>query len=114
MATRCVDISENRRLGNVSPIAIFVFIGIFIVLTAFMDPGFTYILSLGVAYILTQIFFQFTPRFVYLLLKFLITNHRLSPSFKDEQYMTDHRKIKSLQRILPIENASGKFGSDYL
>lgn len=113
MATRCIDISENRKLGNVSPIAIFAFVGIYIVLTAFMEPGFTYILSLALSYILTQIFFQYTPRFIFLLLRFLITNHRLSPSFEDERYVHDHRKIKSLQKILPVENSSGKFGSDY-
>lgn len=113
MATRCIDISENRKLGNVSPIAIFAFVGIYIVLTAFMEPGFTYILSLAVSYLLTQIFFQYTPRFIFLLLKYLVTNPRLTPNFNDEKYVCDHNKIKSLQKIIPMENSSGKYGSDY-
>lgn len=113
MATRCIDISENRKLGTVSPLAIFAFVGIYIILTAFMEPGFTYILLLAVSYILTQIFFQYTPRFIFLLLKFLLTNARLSPSFQDEKYIGDHNQIKSLQKILPMENSSGRYGSDY-
>lgn len=113
MATRCIDISENRKLGTVSPLAIFAFVGIYIILTAFMDPGFTYVLLLAVSYILTQIFFQYTPRFIFLLLKYLITNAKLSPSFNDDKYLSDHRQIKSLQQILPLENSSGKLGSDY-
>jgi hypothetical protein len=113
MATRCIDISENRKLGTVSPLAIFAFVGIYIILTAFMEPGFTYILLLVISYILTQIFFQYTPRFIFLLLKFLLTNARLSPSFQDEKYIGDHKQIKSLQTILPMENSSGRYGSDY-
>lgn len=112
MATRCIDISENRKLGNVSPLAIFAFVGIYIVLTAFMEPGFTYVLSLAVAYILTQIFFQYTPRFIFLLLKFLITNHKLTPNFEDERYVHNHYNIKSMQKILPVEN-SLKNSSDW-
>lgn len=108
MATRCIDISENRRLGTVSPLAIFAFVGIYIVVTAFMEPGFTYILVLAVSYLLTQIFFQYTPRFIFLLLKFLVTNAKLSPSFEDTKYVYNHRKIKSLQRILPMENSTSR------
>lgn len=113
MATRCIDISENRRLGTVSPLAIFAFVAIYIVLTAIMEPGFTYVLCLALTYLLTQIFFQYTPRFIFLLLKFLTTNARLSPSFDDEKFLPDHRNIKNLQRILPLENSTGKMGADY-
>lgn len=113
MATRCIDISENRKLGTVSPLAIFAFVAIYILLTAIMEPGFTYVLMLAISYLLTQVFFQYTPRFIFLLLKFLTTNARLSPSFVDEKYLSDHKNIQSLQRILPLENSSGKLGSDY-
>ena len=112
MATKCIDISENRRLGNVSPLAIFAFIAIYIVLTAFMDPGFTYVLLLAMSYLLTQIFFQFTPRFIFLLIKFLMTSHYLTPSFEDKEYVSNHKNIKNLQQILPVENANG-YGADY-
>ncbi len=113
MATRCIDISENRRLGNVSPLAIFAFVAIYIILTAFMEPGFTYIIALLAAYLLTQLFFQFTPRFIFLMIKFLLTNHKLTPNFNDEKYVVNHAGIQNLQKILPMENSSGNYGSDY-
>ena len=100
MATRCIDISENRKLGTVSPLAMFAFIGIYIILTAFMEPGFTYILMLFLSYLLTQIFFQFTPRYIFLIMKFLFTNSRLTPSFEDEGYIHNEYEIKNLRKIL--------------
>ncbi len=112
MATKCIDISENRKLGNVSPLAIFAFIAIYIILTAFMEPGFTYVLLLALSYLLTQIFFQFTPRFIFLLIKFLMTAHYLTPSFEDKEYLVNHKNIKKLQTILPVENSNG-YGADY-
>ena len=101
MAMRCIDISENRKIGNISPIAIFAFVACFVVLTAVMNPGFTYLLSVILAFILTQIFFQYTPRFVFLYIKYLFTNSKLTPTFYDEKYMSNHFKIKNLQKILP-------------
>lgn len=103
MATRCIDISENRKLTTISPIAVFAFIGGFIVLTAIMEPGFTYVLAITVWYLLTQIFFQFSPRFVFMMIKFLLTNSKLSPSFEDRAYQRDHKSIQTLKRILPID-----------
>lgn len=106
MATKCIDIAEDKKFGNVSPLAVFAFVAIYIVLTAFMEPGFTYVLLLLASYILTQIFFQFTPRFIFLYIRFLITASYLTPSFQDDMYVVDHKKIKPLQKILPLENSS--------
>jgi len=101
MAIRCIDIAENRKISNISPIAIFVFVGCFVVLTAVMNPGFTYLLSVILAFILTQIFFQYTPRFVFLYIKYLFTNSKMTPTINDEKYVVNHYKIKNLQKILP-------------
>lgn len=105
MAIDCIDISENKKIGTVSPLAIMAFVCIYVVLTAFMEPGFTYVLLLLVSYILTNLFFQFTPRFIFLYLKFLFTASYLTPTFKDENYISDHKKINSLKPLLPLENA---------
>ena len=112
MAIKCIDISENRKLGNISPLAIFAFVASFVVLTAIMEPGFGYILALAVAFLLTQIFFQYTPRFVFLYIKFLFTNAKLTPTLVDEKYVSDHYQIKSLNKVLPqkkeVMNVNGK------
>lgn len=100
MATRCIDISENRKMGNMSPIAMFVFIPIYIILTAVMEPGFTYVLMLFLSFLVTQIFFQYTPRYIFLTLRFLLTNSDLTPSFKDKDYIHDERELKNLRTIL--------------
>jgi len=99
--TRCIDISENKKIGTVSPIAMFVFVGCYIVLTALMDFGILYFICIMVSYILTQIFFQYTPRIVWLTIKFLTTNPYLTPTFEDEWYVADENQFKSIQRILP-------------
>jgi hypothetical protein len=99
--TRCIDISDNRKLGTISPIAMFVFVGCYIGLTAFMDFGILYFICVMVAYILTQLFFQFTPRYVWLTLKFLSTNAYLTPSFTDDWYIVDETRFSNIQRILP-------------
>ena len=100
MATRCIDISENRKMSNMSPIAMFVFIPVYIILTALMEPGFTYVLVLFLTFVLIQIFFQYTPRYIFLTLRFLLTNSDLTPSFVDEEYVYDENSIKSLNKIL--------------
>ena len=109
MATKCIDISENRKLTSVSPIAIMAWVFIFTILTALMKPGIMYFLMLIVSYIVTQILFQYTPRYVFLFLKFLFTNRYLTPSFEDKKYLADHKTNSHLQRILPMEN-SAKMG----
>ena len=100
MATRCIDISENRKITSMSPIAIFVFIPVFIILTALIEFGFTYFLLVFVSFVLIQIFFQYTPRYIFLTIRFLLTNAYLTPSFSDEKYVADEKKISSLNKVL--------------
>jgi hypothetical protein len=102
---KCIDISENRKLSSVSPIAIMVWVAVFTVLTAVMEPGIIYILLLILSYIITQVLFQYTTRNVYWFLKFLFTNRYLTPSFRDPKYLADHKSNVHLQRILPLENS---------
>ena len=104
--TKCIDISENRRLSSVSPIAIMAWVIVFTVLTAVMKPGIFYILINIFSYIVTNILFQYTPRYVKWFIVFLFTNRYLTPSFEDKKYLGDHRTNKHLQRILPLENSS--------
>lgn len=110
--TKCIDISENRKLSSVSPIAIIAWVMIFTVLTALMQPGIMYFLMLIVSWIITQILFQYTPRYVFWFLKFLFTNRYLTPSFDDKMFLADHRSNVHLQRIIPLEN-SVKMGDGF-
>lgn len=110
--TKCIDISENRKLSSVSPIAIIAWVMIFTVLTAIMQPGIMYFLMLIVSWIVTQILFQYTPRYVFWFLKFLFTNRYLTPSFEDKRFLADHKSNRHLQRILPLEN-SAKMGDGF-
>jgi len=103
MATRCIDISENRKLGQTSPVAMFVFIAIFILLTALMTVGILYLILVCLAYIFSQLFFQFSPRFIFLSLKFVLRNSYLTPSFSDELYLEKEERISGIRRILPEE-----------
>lgn len=99
--TRCIDISENKKLGTVSPVAMFVFVGIYVVLTALMQFGIMYFICVVISYILCQIFFQYSPRYIFLTIKFLSTNSYLSPSFEDDNYFTDETQFEGVKKVLP-------------
>lgn len=102
---KCIDVSDNKKLGAVSPVAMFAFAAIFIVLTAVMKAGFLYFILVFASYVLTQIFFQYTPRYVLLTLKFLVTNSYLTPSFEDFSYIADETKITGIANVLPQDNS---------
>lgn len=103
MATRCIDISENKKVAQASPIAMFAFVGIFILLTALMKVGFIYFILVVLSYILCQLFFQFSPRFIFLSLKFILRNSYLTPSFEDEDYLNEEYRISNIKRVLREE-----------
>jgi type IV secretory pathway VirB3-like protein len=103
MATRCIDIAENKKIGQTSPIAMFVFVALFVILSAVMSFGFLYLILVLLAYVLSQIFFQFSPRFISLSLKFILKNSYLTPSFKDHDYLEAEYKIKNIKRVLVEE-----------
>lgn len=100
MATRCIDISDNKKLGTTSPIAMFAFVGYFILLTALMETSLVYLILLIVGFIMTQIFFQYKPRYIFLMLKFLTRNSYLTPSFNDNNYLEDETTIPQIVNIL--------------
>lgn len=100
MATQCIDISDNKKIGTTSPIAMFVFVAIFIGITALMDLGFMYIIVLLVSFVFTQIFFQYKPRYIFLTMKFLTKNPYLSPSFEDQDYLADESTIPQVVKVL--------------
>lgn len=111
MATKVIDISENKKVSSVSPVAVFAWVACFVVLTALIrDNFFLYFILNFVAWILTQIFFQFSPRFVFLSLRFLSTNAKLSPSFKDKNYLQNTTSIKSLSKILDKSENDDYYG----
>lgn len=99
--TRCIDIAENKKLGTVSPIAMFVFVGIYVILTALMQFGIMYFIMVAISYILCQIFFQYSPRYIFMTIRFLATNSYLTPSFKDQDYVFDETQFNGIKRILP-------------
>lgn len=100
MATKCIDISENKKLGTTSPIAMFAFVAIFIGITALMEVGFMYLIVLIVAFVFTQIFFQYKPRYIFLTMRFLTKNSYLTPSFNDPDYLADETKIPQVVKVL--------------
>lgn len=100
MARQCIDISENKRMGTTSPIAMFAFVAIFIIITAVMQLGFMYLIVLIVSFVFTQIFFQYKPRYIFLTMKFLGKNSYLTPSFHDKDYVADETTIPQIVKIL--------------
>lgn len=100
MATKCIDISDNKKLGTTSPIAIFAFVAIFIALTALVEAGIMYLILLVVSFVFTQIFFQYKPRYIFLTMKFLTKNSYLTPTFEDLDYISDETSIPHVLNIL--------------
>lgn len=100
MAIYCVDIAEDKRLGTSSPFVYFAFLICFVFLTAFLDPGVIYIILVATAYFLCYLFFQYEPRYIFLLWRGLFRHHYLVPSYKDDKYIPNHMECESLRKIL--------------
>lgn len=100
MPTKCIDISDNKRIQDSSPIAMFIFFIVYIFLTALMEVDIAYVLILVFSFVITQVLFQHTPRYTFLSLKFLMKNSKLTPSFEDKDYIHDEKSIKNLKNIL--------------
>lgn len=100
MATRCTDISENRKLNQASPVAMAVFIAFYILETALMKHNILYFIVLIITFVLCQIFFYYKPRFVFLTAKFLFSNSYLTPSFQDPMFIADEHQIEELKGLL--------------
>lgn len=100
MATKVIDVSENKRIGTTSPIASFVFMFLFILIAAFIDFSFVFIILTLFALIFSHVFFQFGPRIMFYNIIFIFRESKLSPAFRDKEYVADHYNIKKLRRIL--------------
>jgi hypothetical protein len=100
MAIYCVDIAEDKRLGTSSPFVYFAFLFFFVILTAFLDPGVIYLLLVTTSYFFCYLFFQYEPRYIFLLWRGLFRHHYLSPSFRDEKYIGNHKQFEKLNKII--------------
>lgn len=100
MATLCVDISADKNLTNASPLAMYAFIICYIVTNMLMDPDFLFLIVILIELVLCQIFFQFSPRMVFITMQFLSKQEHLSPTIEDEKYISDEKELKELRKII--------------
>lgn len=100
MATLCVDISADKNLTNASPLAMYAFIICYIITNMLMKPDFLFIIVILIELVLCQVFFQFSPRMVFITLQFLTKQEHLSPTVEDEKYVSNEKDIAPLRKIL--------------
>ena len=100
MATLCVDISADKNLTNASPLAMYAFIICYIITNMLMKPDFLFIIVILIELVLCQIFFQFSPRMVFITLQFLSKQEFLSPTIEDEKYHSNEQDLVPLRKIL--------------
>ena len=100
MATQCIDISADKNVSTASPIAMYAFIICYIITNMFMQPDFLYVIVILIELVMCQVFFQFSPRMVYLTILFLFRNSLLSPSHKDVVYHAEEKDLKALKKVL--------------
>ena len=103
MATQCIDIASDKNLTNASPIAMYAFIICYIITNMFMQPDFLYVIVILIELVLCQVFFQFSPRMVFLTILFLFRNSLLSPSHQDDFYHAEEKDLKALKKVLKEE-----------
>lgn len=100
MATLCVDISADKNLTNASPLAMYAFIICYIITNMLMKPDFLFLIIILIELVLCQVFFQFSPRMVFITMQFLGKQEYLSPTVEDEKYVANEELIKPLKKIL--------------
>ena len=103
--TKCIDVSENRDLQAVSPVAMGVFVVIFFFINLLIKFGILYIICVIIAYALTQMFFQYTPRVVMATLKYITRSSHLSPSFDDIEYDSYLERYPEIVKVLKKNGA---------
>lgn len=101
MATEFVDIERNKKVDQYSPIAVLVFVAIFIVLTIVMRPSIMYLLFLVIDYVFVNLFFDYEPRFVFMTIMAMFKHQYLVPNFKDKEYLPTIDQLPSIKKILP-------------
>ena len=100
MATLCVDISADKNLTNASPLAMYAFIFCYIITNMLMKPDFLFLIVILIELVLCQVFFQFSPRMVFITMQFLTKQEHLSPTIEDDKYIADEKQLKELNKIL--------------
>lgn len=98
MPTRCLDIKEDKRFSTTSPIAIGVWLALFLVINVVMPLGFMYFIVNIFVFILVHLFFQFEARLIFLSLKFLKVHSVLTPNFEDKTYLQDETRFAQIAR----------------
>lgn len=100
MATKCIDISDNKRLGTTSPISVFAFIAMFIIIVALTEPSLMQVILILLALVISQVFFQYKPRFIFLTIRYIFKNGYLTPTCEDKHFYLDDLSIKSVREAL--------------
>lgn len=100
MATHVIDLSSDKNIQNASPISMMAFMFTFVLINMFMDVSLLYFIAVAISFILCQVFFQFTPRMVFLSIKFYLTQTDLSPTLPDTDYYADEYALENLQKVL--------------
>lgn len=100
MATHVIDLSSDKNITNASPIAMMVFMFSFVIINMVMEVSFLYFVVVAVDFIICQVLFQFTPRMVFLSVKFYLTQSDLSPTYSDVEYYADEYALENMKRVL--------------
>lgn len=100
MATQVIDLSSDKNVSNASPISMIAFMICFLITNMVMEVSFLYFVVVVAEFLLCQIFFQFTPRMVFLTIKFLFIQATLSPTIDDKDYYADEYQLKNLKKVL--------------
>jgi hypothetical protein len=100
MPTQCIDISADKNISNASPFAMGAFMVCYIVTNMLMKASFLYFILLIVEFIICQILFQFSPRVVFLSIKFLTMQKYKTPTHEDAIYYPMEADLQNLQPIL--------------
>lgn len=103
MATKCVDISADKNLTHASPFAMWAFIACYIVTNILMKPDFLFLIVIFIEMLLCQIFFQYSPRLVFMTLQYLGKQEYLTPNFDDIKYYPYEKHIPELDKVINWE-----------
>lgn len=99
MAIKCVNISDNQKLDSVSPVAAVGILINFTVMTVLMDLGILYLIVVLTTSGLIFLFLQYSPRYVFLLWKYLFKHSYLIASYRDNEYIGDISEIEEVKKV---------------
>jgi hypothetical protein len=100
MPTQCIDISADKNISNASPFAMGAFMVCYVITNLLMKASFIYFILLIVEFIICQVLFQFSPRVVFLSIRFLTMQKYQTPTHEDLKYYPMEQDLSNLQPIL--------------